>query len=167
MYESIFILYCYSYFVKHKSYNIFHISLMCRTKLIFIHSNWSVLLEDHISLSKKCQTCNISASNLKPKIIFVSSCSCYFPIHWSQVLNWEWRCSWKRSNHICWSTILLPTKLPLILEVLQYEFVNVVSYSCFLIGYICWITWHGYDGYVLITLCCVIGGGIWPITWSL
>ena len=26
-------------------------------------------------------------------MIVVSSCSCFWPIHWSQVLSWEWRCS--------------------------------------------------------------------------
>ena len=27
-------------------------------------------------------------------MILVLSCSCLCPIHWSQVLSWEWRCSW-------------------------------------------------------------------------
>ena len=38
-------------------------------------------------------------------MILVSSCSCLCPIHWSQVLSQEWRCSWSsadrwRSNYI-------------------------------------------------------------------
>ena len=36
-------------------------------------------------------------------MFLVSSCSCFCAIHWSQVLSWEWRCSWSsacRSNYI-------------------------------------------------------------------
>ena len=32
---------------------------------------------------------------------FVSSCSCLCPIHWSQVLSWEWRCSWSSADRRC------------------------------------------------------------------
>ena len=31
----------------------------------------------------------------------VSSCSCLWPIHCSQVLSWEWRCSWSSANRRC------------------------------------------------------------------
>ena len=31
----------------------------------------------------------------------VSSCSCLCPIHWSQVLSWEWRCSWSSADRRC------------------------------------------------------------------
>ena len=39
----------------------------------------------------------------------VSSCSCLCPIHWNQVLSWEWRCSWSSTGRRCsiypeWST---------------------------------------------------------------
>ena len=39
-------------------------------------------------------------------MFFVPSCSCLCPIHWSQVLSREWRCSWssadrRNSNQIC------------------------------------------------------------------
>ena len=34
-------------------------------------------------------------------MFLVSSCSCHCPIHWSQVLNWEWRCSWGSANRRC------------------------------------------------------------------
>ena len=38
-------------------------------------------------------------------MFFVASSCCLCPIHWSQVLSWEWRCSWsstdrRRSNYI-------------------------------------------------------------------
>ena len=39
-------------------------------------------------------------------MIFVSSCSCHCPIHWSQLLSREWRCSWgsanRRSSNYIW-----------------------------------------------------------------
>ena len=34
-------------------------------------------------------------------MFLVSSCSCLCPIHWSQVLGWEWRCSWSCANRWC------------------------------------------------------------------
>ena len=68
----------------------------------------------------------------KPKCF--SSCLC--PVHWSQVLSQEWRCSWSSADRHCsnyiwasvgtapttseWSTILLPSKMWLILEVWGY-----------------------------------------------
>ena len=59
-------------------------------------------------------------------MFLILSCSCLCPIHWSQLLSWEWRCSWSSadrrcSNYIWVSTILLPTKVRLILEVLRYQ----------------------------------------------
>ena len=34
-------------------------------------------------------------------MFFVSSCSCLRSIHWSQVLSWEWRCSWSSADRQC------------------------------------------------------------------
>ena len=34
-------------------------------------------------------------------MFLVSSCSCLCPIHWSQVLNWERRCSWSSADRRC------------------------------------------------------------------
>ena len=34
-------------------------------------------------------------------MLLVSSCSCLCPIHWSQVLSWEWRCSWSSADRRC------------------------------------------------------------------
>ena len=31
----------------------------------------------------------------------VSSCSGVCPIHWGQVLSWEWRCSWSSADRRC------------------------------------------------------------------
>ena len=58
-------------------------------------------------------------------MFLVSSCSCLCPIHWSQVLSWEWRCNWSSADRRCSYYIwvfnnLLPTMVRLILEVLRY-----------------------------------------------
>ena len=34
-------------------------------------------------------------------MFLVSSWSCLCPIHWSQVLSWEWRCSWSNTDRWC------------------------------------------------------------------
>ena len=34
-------------------------------------------------------------------MFLISSCSCLCPIHWSQVLSWEWRCSWSSADRRC------------------------------------------------------------------
>ena len=34
-------------------------------------------------------------------MILASACSCLCPIHWSQVLSREWRCSWSSADRRC------------------------------------------------------------------
>ena len=34
-------------------------------------------------------------------MFLISSCSCLRPIHWSQVLSQEWRCSWSSADRLC------------------------------------------------------------------
>ena len=34
-------------------------------------------------------------------MLLVSSCRCLFPIRWSHVLSWEWRCSWSSADRRC------------------------------------------------------------------
>ena len=34
-------------------------------------------------------------------MLLVSSCGCLYPIRWSQVLSWEWRCSWSSADRRC------------------------------------------------------------------
>ena len=59
-------------------------------------------------------------------MFLISSCSCVCSIHWSKVLSREWRCRWSStdrrcSNYIWVITILLTTKVLLILEVWWYH----------------------------------------------
>ena len=75
-----------------------------------------LLLVDLISwstnLSKLCQSTLLwptvkhlvqVAPNPKVYMFLVSSssCSCFRSIHWSQVLSWEWRCSWSSADRRC------------------------------------------------------------------
>ena len=55
-------------------------------------------------------------------MFLVSSCSYISLIHWSRVLSREWGCSWTGDAPTTsgWSTISLPTKVRLILEVWWY-----------------------------------------------
>ena len=53
-------------------------------------------------------------------MILVSSCSCLCLINWSRVLSWEWRCVGYAPTTSEGSTILLPTKVHLILETWRY-----------------------------------------------
>ena len=34
-------------------------------------------------------------------MLLVSSCSCLYPIRWSRVLSWEWRCGWSSADRRC------------------------------------------------------------------
>ena len=44
-------------------------------------------------------------------MFLVSSCSCLYPIRWSQVLSWEWRCSWSSADRRCSNYIWLINNL--------------------------------------------------------
>ena len=47
-------------------------------------------------------------------MFLVSSCSWLYPIHWSQLLSREWRCSWRSAGSRCSNYII---KVRIILEV--------------------------------------------------
>ena len=58
-------------------------------------------------------------------MFLILSCSCLCPIHWSQVLSREWRCSWSNAGRRCSNYIwvinnLIAYKGDLILEIWQY-----------------------------------------------
>ena len=69
------------------------------------------------------QFSNIRCTQI-PKHKCFSSCICLCPIHWSQMLSWEWNVvgavlTGDAPTTSEWSTILLPTKVHLILETLH------------------------------------------------
>ena len=73
------------------------------------------------------------APNHKTPIILISSWSCFCPIYWKQVLSREWRCSWRSATGDApttseWSTILLPTKVQLILNIWWYIYIHIYKY---------------------------------------
>ena len=47
------------------------------------------------------QTSYISRTKLNIQMFLVSSCSRLCPIHWSQALSREWRCSWSSADRRC------------------------------------------------------------------
>ena len=80
-------------------------------------------------------------ANKFTKFLFlVLSCSCLCPIHWSQVVGQEWRCSWSSAerwfSNSEWSTILSSTKMPLMLEVwCMCFFHHVRVWRCIIVDY--------------------------------
>ena len=46
------------------------------------------------------QTSSVGCTK-KTWMFLVLSCSCLCPIHWSQVLSLEWKCSWSSANRQC------------------------------------------------------------------
>ena len=60
-------------------------------------------LQLHCKLEKwhYCKISNIWAPNHTTSMILVSSCRYLCPIHWSQVLGREWRCSWSNTDRRC------------------------------------------------------------------
>ena len=64
-------------------------------------------------------------------MILVSSCTCLCPIHWSQVLSREWRCSWSSTDRRCSNYIwvidnFVDNKVLLILEAWQRMFLYFI-----------------------------------------
>ena len=46
-----------------------------------------------------CKTSSISHTN--SQMFLISSYSCLYPIHWSQVLSQVWRCGWSSADRRC------------------------------------------------------------------
>ena len=64
--------------------------------------------------------------------LLVSSCSCPCPIHWSQVLSREWRCSWSRARQ----------------AVLQLHMSDQQFYRP-----LRWVLYYGFDAIIYIYVC--------------
>ena len=48
---------------------------------------------------------NIRGTKFESLMFLVSSCMCLCPIHWSQLLSREWRCSWSSADRRCFNYI--------------------------------------------------------------
>ena len=68
------------------------------------------------------QVSNIRRSQSKTQMFLVSSCSCICPIHWSQMLSWEWRCSWSSADRRC------PNYIWVINNFMAYEDASYIRY---------------------------------------
>ena len=64
-------------------------------------------------------------------MFLVPSCSCLCPIHWTQVLSREWRCSWSSADRQCSNYIFVINKYDLIwsssLKQYQHKFLRYLD----------------------------------------
>ena len=76
------------------------LSLLCCMQKYHVILNHSIM---RVACQKIAyhQTSNISHTKSKQLNFLVLSCSCLCPIHWSQMLSWEWRCSWSSVDRRC------------------------------------------------------------------
>ena len=85
-------------------------------KYFFMHCqhywNWDILasLETSLTVDRIClsskhplyrKTSSISCTKSQNINVSCIPCSCLRSIHWSQVLSWEWRCSWSSADRGC------------------------------------------------------------------
>ena len=113
-----------------------HMLVFCHLKLIGLWGDVGEILDPSNGAGVICpvsrylhQISNISLTNPKTRMCLTSSCSWLCALYWSHVLSQEWRCKWRCSWSMpasdapiisARSTILLPTKVWLILEVWPY-----------------------------------------------
>ena len=67
-------------------------------------ARWLTLTHTHIYIYIYIYTVNSlisGAPHPKTEMFLVSPCSCLCPIHWSQVLSREWRCTWSSAGRRC------------------------------------------------------------------
>ena len=87
-----------------------------------VHDVWDVW---RLEFQSYRQTSIVRPPNPETSMPLFSSCNYLCAIHWTDVLSWEWRCSWSSADKRCsttyeWSTMLLPSKMSLILDVWRY-----------------------------------------------
>ena len=61
-------------------------------------------------------------------MFLILSCSCLCPIHWSQVLSWDWRCSWSNADRQCSNYILGGQQFYCLLRRVLYYIFNGINY---------------------------------------
>ena len=77
-------------------------------------------------------------------MILLSSCSCFCPIHWSQLLSRQWRCSWGSADRWCSNYIWVISKS------IAYQGASYIRYMTVLV-----IMRTGYILRVLHTISCL------------
>ena len=72
------------------------------TKLSRYLNQWCMIQYSSSGVFNCCQTSNIRHTNsLKLKCFWIRLAVVFCPIHWSQVLSREWRCSWSSAERRC------------------------------------------------------------------
>ena len=82
---------CWSGHVLYNERGLFHRHELAKSTL-------SLDMHDFIDYRKVSNIRRTKSQNLK---LLVSSWSSLYPIRWSQVLSWEWRCSWSSADRRC------------------------------------------------------------------
>ena len=83
----------------------------------------------NIRISVRMYNCTIPKHLNVSRLVLQLSC----PIHWSQVLSREWRCSWSSPVRWCFKYIWVISKMLFILEVWWYvSYLYFASYLLFL-----------------------------------
>ena len=73
---------------------IFSTALSAQSNPVITWSKFTPIVTYH-------RTSNISHTKSQNLMFLVLSCSCLCPIHWSQGLSREWRCSWSSADRRC------------------------------------------------------------------
>ena len=84
-------------------------------------------------------------------MILISSCSRLCPIYWSQVLNWEWRCSWSSADRRCSNYIWVINNIIAYKDASYIRDLTVISIYITIL----WLHW-----YVMET---IMGGVLSPV----
>ena len=63
--------------------------------------SWHKEKKSKCSLLYYHKTSGISRTKYHILNVLVASCSCLRPFQWSQLLSWEWRCSWSSADRRC------------------------------------------------------------------
>ena len=95
-------------------------------------------------------------------MFFVPSCSCLRPIHWSQILSWEWICSWSSADRRCSNYIWVSALHQLPGSIYIWVINNFIAYwgATYITGLVICDRMHmimwAISGYVWSGLCWVI-----------
>ena len=97
----VFMLYTHTLFLAIINVTLWYIAWINLCWDHFVSKSEQILYQVHISGVIAICTCRwntvrpviYGTSNSRTEMFLVSSCSCHCPIHWSQVLGWDWSCT--------------------------------------------------------------------------
>ena len=99
---------------------------------------------------------NISRTKSQNLNASVWSCSCLYPIRWSRVLSWEWRCSWSSTDRRCSNYIWVINNLIAYLSAPYIRDLTVCSKITWFIHNEKWIQVQVQVKVLLLVFCCYL-----------